>query len=282
MRTILFSLLLASVASTSAMAAGPFDRDSHRGRAERSDSGDSSPTAGRSQERSERPSFDRGASRDQQPRFEVREQAAPRTMSGDPGWQRRGGDDNAMHAGRDPRAMYERGGSNENIDQVRQRFERRQQAVRETRGRDYGNGQLNDGSDQRRFGGGSRPQISGGSRPGTQPQVRYDGRRSQPVQWNRNWRGDNRYDWQNERRRNGFRFHIGAYYDPFGWNYQRFQIGWRLYPDYYSSRYWINDPWQYRLPYAPPGLQWIRYYDDALLVDTWSGQVVDSIPNFFW
>jgi Ni/Co efflux regulator RcnB len=38
----------------------------------------------------------------------------------------------------------------------------------------------------------------------------------------------------------------------------------------------------YRLPYAPAGYVWIRYWNDALLVDTWSGQVVDMIPNFFW
>ena len=61
----------------------------------------------------------------------------------------------------------------------------------------------------------------------------------------------------------------------------RFSIGWRLWPSYYSSNYWFN-PTQYGLPYAPPGYQWVRYYDDALLVDTWSGEVVDVINNFFW
>ena len=55
-----------------------------------------------------------------------------------------------------------------------------------------------------------------------------------------------------------------------------------MWPSYYSSRYWINDPWYYRLPYAPPGTRWVRYYDDAILVDMWSGQVVDVIYNFFW
>jgi Ni/Co efflux regulator RcnB len=38
----------------------------------------------------------------------------------------------------------------------------------------------------------------------------------------------------------------------------------------------------YRLPFAPPGYRWIRYYDDALLIDTWDGQVVDVIYDFFW
>ena len=38
----------------------------------------------------------------------------------------------------------------------------------------------------------------------------------------------------------------------------------------------------YRLPYAPPGYRWIRYYDDAMLIDTWDGTVVDVIRDFFW
>jgi hypothetical protein len=38
----------------------------------------------------------------------------------------------------------------------------------------------------------------------------------------------------------------------------------------------------YRLPYAPPGTRWIRYWNDALLVDVYTGEVVDEIPNFFW
>ena len=127
------------------------------------------------------------------------------------------------------------------------------------------------------------PVVSDGPRQGTQPRLRTDGRRwTDNHNWNRNWRHDNRYDWRRYRDHNRTRFHLGFYYDPFGWGYQPFSIGWRMCPNYYSRNYWIDDPWQYRLPYAPPGTRWIRYYDDALLVDTWSGQVVDVIYNFFW
>ena len=55
-----------------------------------------------------------------------------------------------------------------------------------------------------------------------------------------------------------------------------------MWPSYYQSSFWLNDPWQYRLPYAPPGYRWIRYYNDAVLVDTWDGHIVDVIYNFFW
>ena len=51
---------------------------------------------------------------------------------------------------------------------------------------------------------------------------------------------------------------------------------------FYSQRYWLGDPWRYQLPNAYGPYQWIRYYDDVLLVDTFSGEVVDLIQDFFW
>jgi Ni/Co efflux regulator RcnB len=127
------------------------------------------------------------------------------------------------------------------------------------------------------------PVVSDVPRPGTQPRLRTDGRRwTDNHNWNGNWRHDNRYDWRRYRDHNRWRFHFGFYNDPFGWGYQPFSIGWRLWPNYYSRNYWINDPWQYRLPYPPPGTQWVRYYNDALLVDMYTGQVVDVIYSFFW
>jgi len=100
--------------------------------------------------------------------------------------------------------------------------------------------------------------------------------------WNRDWRNDHRYDWRRYRDSHRSIFHIGIYYDPFGYNsYRRFDIGYRLYPSYYGQQYWI-DPGLYQLPYPPPGTVWVRYWDDALLVDTYTGEVVDVIRNFFW
>ena len=125
--------------------------------------------------------------------------------------------------------------------------------------------------------------VSNTPRPGTQPPLRVDSYRSHPqVNWNTNWRHDSHYDWHNYRNHHRSRFHLGLYIDPFGWGYQPYSIGWRLWPSYYSQNYWITDPWMYRLPYAPPGYVWVRYWNDALLVDTWTGTVVDVIPGFFW
>jgi len=126
------------------------------------------------------------------------------------------------------------------------------------------------------------PAISRTPQPNTQPPPPVTARPTPPTQWNTSWRNNSRYDWSNYRRRHNWLFNLGLYYDPFGWGYQPYQIGWRMWPSYFSNNYWLNDPWQYRLPYAPPGTRWIRYYDDAILVDMWSGQVVDVIYDFFW
>ena len=107
---------------------------------------------------------------------------------------------------------------------------------------------------------------------------RRDGRR-----WDRNWRGNNRYDWQRYRSSNRVVFNIGTYYSPYrNYSYRRFGIGGFLDSLFYSNRYWINDPWQYRLPEVYGPYRWVRYYDDVLLVDIYSGEVVDVIYDFFW
>lgn len=126
------------------------------------------------------------------------------------------------------------------------------------------------------------PVVSTVPRFGAQPPVRVQSRPAPQPQWSTNWRNYQRYDWGDYRRRHRSLYHQHRYRDPFGWGYQLFSIGWRLWPNYYSSNYWIYDPWMYRLPPAPPGTRWIRYYNDALLVDMWSGEVIDVIHGFFW
>lgn len=98
----------------------------------------------------------------------------------------------------------------------------------------------------------------------------------------RDWRRDRRYDWRGHRNRHRDRFHLGWYYDPFGWDYRRWQVGWNIRPHYWSDRYWLRDPWQWRLPTVYGPYRWIRYYDDALLVDLRSGRIVDVIYDVFW
>jgi Ni/Co efflux regulator RcnB len=61
-----------------------------------------------------------------------------------------------------------------------------------------------------------------------------------------------------------------------------FSTGFFLEPLFYSQSYWIGNPYDYRLPPAPPGTQWVRYYNDVLLVDMYTGEVIDVVYDFFW
>ncbi len=102
--------------------------------------------------------------------------------------------------------------------------------------------------------------------------------------WNSSWRNDRRYDWNDYRTRYGHYYRQPRYANPYGWNYgyNRFSIGIYLDSLFYSNRYWISDPYQYRLPPADGPYRWVRYYDDVLLVDLRNGRVVDVIHDFFW
>ena len=108
--------------------------------------------------------------------------------------------------------------------------------------------------------------------------------RGQSGNWNRDWRRDQRYDWQRYRSVNRDFYRGGRYYAPYGWSYgyRRFSIGISLSNVLFDQRYWIEDPYAYRLPPAYGAYRWVRYYDDVLLVDLRSGQVVDAIYDFFW
>lgn len=113
---------------------------------------------------------------------------------------------------------------------------------------------------------------------------RYDNRNGgRNGGWNQDWRRDQRYNWQSHRSRYRHIYRQPTYYSPYrNWNYRRLSIGFSLWPLFYSDRYWINDPWQYRLPDVYGPYRWVRYYDDALLIDLQTGQVVDVIYDVWW
>ena len=101
--------------------------------------------------------------------------------------------------------------------------------------------------------------------------------------WNRGWRQVNHYDWYDYRRANHFLFRPGLYYPPYrSHRYNRLNIGYYLDSLFFQPHFFINDPWTYRLPPAYGPYQWVRYYDDVLLVDIYTGEVVDVIHDFFW
>jgi len=69
---------------------------------------------------------------------------------------------------------------------------------------------------------------------------------------------------------------------PGGWSGYRQPVrGWVLPSYWYAPRFYVND-WQtygFRAPAA--GYTWVRYYDDAVLVDG-RGSVYDSVPRVDW
>ncbi|MEO5493840.1 MAG: RcnB family protein [Sphingomonas sp.] len=109
-----------------------------------------------------------------------------------------------------------------------------------------------------------------------------DGNRS--GNWNRGWRSNNQYDWQRYRTSNRNAFRLPRYYAPYGWSYgyRRFSIGLLLDQVLFSQSYWIDDPYNYRLPEADGEYRWVRYYNDALLVDIYTGEVVDTVYDIFY
>lgn len=114
----------------------------------------------------------------------------------------------------------------------------------------------------------------------------YDNRRDygNQGQWNRAWRRNNQYNWQNYRSYNQGIFNLPRYYSPYGYNYgyQRFSIGSTLDAVLFNRNYWIEDPYYYRLPVAYGPYKWVRYYGDAVLVDLRTCEIVDVVYDIFY
>lgn len=70
-------------------------------------------------------------------------------------------------------------------------------------------------------------------------------------------------------------FHWGIYRRPDGWYYRRWTYGDYLPPIFWARDYWIDSWWMFDLPVPPYGYEWVRYGDDALLIDTDTGQVLE-------
>jgi len=106
-----------------------------------------------------------------------------------------------------------------------------------------------------------------------------DWNRDRQIQWHRDWRRD---DWRGWRDSNRDAFRVGRYYGPRGWTYRAVTPGYRFAPTFYSQRYWIANPWSYRLPAAGPGMRWVRYGNDAVLVNFRTGVVIEVLNDIFW
>jgi len=89
-----------------------------------------------------------------------------------------------------------------------------------------------------------------------------------------------REDWRDYRRNNRNVYRAGNWQAPF--RYNQWNVGAQLRPTYYSSRYYISDPYRYRLPRPGMNQRWIRHYNDVLLVNVRTGRVIQVHRGFFW
>ena len=87
-------------------------------------------------------------------------------------------------------------------------------------------------------------------------------------------------DWRSYRSHNRSIYRRGNWRAPF--RYHHFRSGMRIRHLYFGSRYYISDPWYYRLPPAGPYRRWVRHYDDVMLVDIRTGYILRIYYNFFW
>jgi Ni/Co efflux regulator RcnB len=78
------------------------------------------------------------------------------------------------------------------------------------------------------------------------------------------------------------RYHFGHYNPPPGYYNHRWVYGEMFPRAFWVQDYWINDFWNYGLDEPPPGLVWVRYGDDALLIDEDSGEVVEVEYDAFY
>jgi Ni/Co efflux regulator RcnB len=115
-----------------------------------------------------------------------------------------------------------------------------------------------------------------------------DGPRGPDRRWegDRNWSGRDRprYDrryyppvFHAERR-----FRGPTYRPPVGFYDRSWVFGDIVPRGWYGSQYYIDDWWTYGLPVPPVGYEWTRIGDDAVLVDTFTGRIVQVVYDLFW
>ena len=140
---------------------------------------------------------------------------------------------------------------------------------------------------------------AGDNRSDRRGDTRGDGRGTRDRDGDRdNWRGDNnRRDWNRHDRDNRYTHWQRGRYPSVYFSSSRYRYAWRPPTGYYAynwgfgdflPRTWFGpgsrliDPWSYDLPLPPPGYDWVRAGYDALLVDAYSGRVVQVVRNVFW
>lgn len=108
-------------------------------------------------------------------------------------------------------------------------------------------------------------------RPGKQPplvQRNHDGGRDRET-YRKIYRSEHHY-------------RVRPYVRPRGWYSHDWILGEILPSLFWTRSYWIVQYWLYDLPIPPVGCIWVRYGDDALLIDQRTGEVIMVIYDIFY
>ena len=126
-------------------------------------------------------------------------------------------------------------------------------------------------NDARRDNGNRRPrneQVN--DRRDRNPALRNDDRRRADVRkYHRNFQAPHR-------------FRVGSYRQPYGYSYRRWNFGQHLPRQYYGQNFWLSNFLVYGLFVPPPGYIWVRYGPDALLIDRYTGEIVQVQYDIFY
>jgi Ni/Co efflux regulator RcnB len=117
--------------------------------------------------------------------------------------------------------------------------------------------------------GAERPPAHGEQYPGPS---RYR-RVSPPKGWNSRPTTVNRTHYQHNYQAPRS-FKIGPYVRPAGWVAHHWAYGQILPPAYWTAEYLIGDYWLFGLQVPPAGYEWVRDDDDAILVNTATGEIL--------
>jgi Ni/Co efflux regulator RcnB len=78
------------------------------------------------------------------------------------------------------------------------------------------------------------------------------------------------------------RFHAGIYRAPPGYFYRRWSFGEMLPAVYWGRDYWLTDFLAFGLFAPPDGYVWVRYGPDALMIDEYTGAIIQVDYGVFF
>ena len=81
--------------------------------------------------------------------------------------------------------------------------------------------------------------------------------------------------------RHHYHYRGGSWHWPNGYHYQHWSFGMTLPPIFWTNDYWIDSYADYGLAPPPPGCVWVRYGDDAILIDRYSGEILEVVYGQF-